>query len=391
MDAEKSKKERGILGFAPRSGQVPIILLTIFISGIVILIAGGFTKTDYRVVPALIWAFGCCVSGMLLGFLFAIPRTLPSGAIVAPAPAQNNAPRTDTPPARIDYDTKPVPGHNEINSNLVEVSDWLTKIIVGVGLVELKDLPRNAESVAFFIAPSLGIAIDSAVSIAGGIILFFSILGFLIGYLLTRIYLAVIIKWADNMVKIQNEPVRLRSGREIDIGELSLLQQDALSDLQWTVAELASAIPLNDASIAKIDTPPSTSSAKEVLWVDDRPENNTLLVEQLTNVGVKVEQVRSTQEALKFITTKHYDAIVSDMGRMEGKNYVGDAGIVLAQEVRRLAPNVPLMVFTNAMGAKLHGAAAKEAGVRLVTASGTRLIDALNKILNLSNAGGSVE
>ncbi len=43
----------------------------------------------------------------------------------------------------------------EINSNLVEVSDWLTKIIVGVGLIELKSLPGSARSMAAFIAPSL--------------------------------------------------------------------------------------------------------------------------------------------------------------------------------------------------------------------------------------------
>lgn len=383
MSNEKIKKETGLLGNLPQNSRVPIILLAIFLTGVIVVIWGGLTKSDYRVVPALLWALGFCVSGMLLGFLFAIPRTMPSGAVAASSPQGNAAEKPGTGATGTRVEVATVTGHNEINSNLVEVSDWLTKIIVGVGLVELKDLPANAESVARFIAPSLGIPTDSAVPIAGGIMLFFSVLGFLIGYLVTRIYLAVIIKWADNMVKIQNEIVRLPSGREIEVSELSRLQQNTLSDLQQTVAELASATPQNAASMEKMDaavTPTPATSVKRVLWVDDEPDNNTLLVEQLINAGVKVDQAMSTDEALKFISANSYDAIISDIGRMEGKNYVADAGVVLTQQVQRLAPNTPLLVFTSSRGATLHASALFAKGAHLVTTSGTRLIAELNKI-----------
>jgi CheY-like chemotaxis protein len=392
LAADTPKKDLHALKIVPRNGQVPIILLAIFVVGAVVVIIGGCTKSDYRVIPALLWALGFCVSGMLLGFLFAIPRTLPSGAVVAPtaSPSTSNhaveGAVTDADQeraARSGSHTLPTPGYNEINSNLVEVSDWLTKIIVGVGLVELKDLPANAESVARFISPSLGVDANSAVPIAGGIMLFFSVLGFLIGYLLTRIYLAVIIKWADNMVKIQNEPVRLRSGREIELSALSLLQQDTLSDLQQTVAELAST-PQNAESMAKVDAAVTTvaaPSAKRVLWVDDKPENNTLLVEQLIKGGVTVDQALSTQQALRFLAANNYDVVVTDMGRIEGKTYVPDAGVLLARQIQQLTPQLPVLVFTNGTGVKIHGAAARESGIRLVTTSGTRLIAEMNKIL----------
>lgn len=398
MTSQTPKKEPGFLEIVPRNSRVPIVLLAIFVMGTAVVILGGFSKSNYLVVPALLWAFGFCVSGMLLGFLFAIPRTLPSGAVIASAPAQSPATGQGTAgtaevsseqgaAARTQAATVPASGYNEINSNLVEVSDWLTKIIVGVGLVELKDLPKNAESVAAFIAPSLGITPRSAIPIAGGIMLFFSVLGFLIGYLVTRIYLAVIIKWADNMVKIQNEPVRLPSGREIDLTELSRLQQTALSDLQQTVAEMASATPQNAALMEKVDAasaPEATAPVRRVLWVDDIPENNTLLVEQLIEANVKVDQAISTEQAVKLISANRYDVIVTDMGRVEGKSYVADSGVVLTRKVKELSPNTPVLVFTSGKGARMHGSAAMEAGARLITASGTRLISALNQILNPS-------
>jgi CheY-like chemotaxis protein len=386
LGTENTKKDDGIFAIVPKNSQVPIILLAIFSAGVIVLVLGGFTGSNYLIIPALIWAFGFCTGGMLLGFLFAIPRTLPSGAIVAPTPGPSGTASGTDKGKQANSETTSGAGYNEINSNLVEVSDWLTKIIVGVGLVELKDLPQNAASVANFIAPSLGIATISAVPIAGGIMLFFSVLGFLIGYLLTRIYLAVIIKWADNMVKIQNDPtVRLRSSqREIGVSELSLLQQDALSDLQQTVVELASATPQTAASMEKVDAavaPPTPASKQRVLWVDDKPENNTLLVEQLNKAGIEVDEPTSTQQALKLLDQNVYSAIVSDMGRVEGKNYIGDAGIVLAEQVKLRFPNMPFIIFTSREGVRLHEAAAQKAGVRLVTTSGTRLIAALNQIL----------
>lgn len=187
----------------PPDTYVSVILLVIFLAGLTTIVFGGIFEPNFSIVPALIWAFGFCASGMLLGFLFGIPRTLPAGTVVADAqPARPGS--TDTPGSSSPSEPSATEGSStgqprEINSNLVEVSDWLTKIIVGVGLVELKKLPRAAQSVAEFIAPSLGVIdLNIARPVAGSIMMFFSVHGFLIGYLLTRIYLAVVIKHADH-------------------------------------------------------------------------------------------------------------------------------------------------------------------------------------------------
>ena len=131
----------------PKRDVLPYILLSILLAGLLAVLGGALFPPYYQAVPALLWSLGFCVSGMLLGFLFGIPRTVPSGTVDVPA-------ATEVPPNASNTLFTGTPSPMEINSNLVEVSDWLTKIIIGVGLIELKSLPGTAHGVADFIAPS---------------------------------------------------------------------------------------------------------------------------------------------------------------------------------------------------------------------------------------------
>ena len=74
-----------------------------------------------------------------------------------------------------------------MNTNLEEISDWLTKIIVGVTLVEVKPLIGRLGQAAILIAGSLGG--NSRISFAYAVMMYFTVTGFLGGYLLTRLYL----------------------------------------------------------------------------------------------------------------------------------------------------------------------------------------------------------
>jgi hypothetical protein len=76
-----------------------------------------------------------------------------------------------------------------INTNLEEISDWLTKIIVGVSLVEMQKAQTTLQEAAAFIAQSLGG--PSETSFAYGLMIYFSVSGFLGSYLLTRLYLQI--------------------------------------------------------------------------------------------------------------------------------------------------------------------------------------------------------
>tara|TARA_R110000850_G_scaffold200600_1_gene326696 strand:- start:817 stop:1767 length:951 start_codon:yes stop_codon:yes gene_type:complete len=140
---------------------------------------------------AALWALAFLLSGFFVGFLFGIPRVLQSSG---PLPEDSGSNGSS--------------GYNQqVNTNLEQISDWLTKIIVGVGLVELRSIPGLIDRLSIWVAGSW--TVDSSVSsellasLSGSIILFFSILGFLGGYLTTRLFLAGAFGRADKQATSQ--------------------------------------------------------------------------------------------------------------------------------------------------------------------------------------------
>lgn len=396
MDLSDSSGKAGksVTAVVRKRDVLPYILLFILLAGLLAVLAGALLPPYYHAVPALLWSLGFCVSGMLLGFLFGIPRSLPSGTVNAAPPDElangKSRPTDEPPPASADAATgNPsntlflgTPTPMEINSNLVEVSDWLTKIIVGVGLIELKSLPGSARSMAAFIAPSLATDTPTAMAIVGGIMLFFSVHGFLIGYLLTRIYLSIMIKRADSLVK--NESVRLESGKEIEVTELSRLQQKSLDDMQEAVTQLLLAHPPDGAAAvtALAAAPTAQRPVSLVLWLDDHPRNNTLLMEQLERENIKVDQAVSTRQALAMLQQKHYALFITDMARVENGRRVKDAGVRTVREVRQAQPALPIIVYCNKDTLASYGTEAQAAGARFITTSGTSLLASVNKLIH---------
>jgi hypothetical protein len=113
---------------------------------------------------ALAVAAAATVVGGIVGFLFGIPLTNQKNG-------QNSGDSTN--------------GSLKANTGLEQVSDWLTKIIVGVGLVQLGHaLPALGRLARSLNAPLGGIASSSAFGLA--LALYFAVLGFLFGYLWSR-------------------------------------------------------------------------------------------------------------------------------------------------------------------------------------------------------------
>jgi hypothetical protein len=106
-------------------------------------------------------ALATCVSGAVLGFLFGVPR-LRTGSSASPGSAADSSAF--------------VP-----NTNLEQISDWLTKIIVGATLVQLRPLVDGFASATAAIGAQLGVA-GAAIASGAIMVLFFSG-GFLWGYL----------------------------------------------------------------------------------------------------------------------------------------------------------------------------------------------------------------
>jgi hypothetical protein len=129
---------------------------------------------------ALVIACSALLLGGLLGFLFGIPRTLQQEG--GQTTQQYNNERQET--------------RYAVNTNLEQISDWLTKILVGVGLTQLANLPASLIAYANYAGAGLGNFPSSGVfSIA--LLLFFLADGFLISYLWTRLYFKGALEQAD--------------------------------------------------------------------------------------------------------------------------------------------------------------------------------------------------
>ena len=158
---------------------------------------------------AALWSLALWLLGGFGGFLFGIPKVFQPAPHETPAAtgpnvdsAQPTAPRPQA-PTRINY-------HQRINTNLEEISDWITKIIVGLGLVNLKEIPPAIGSLGSMIAPSLGAPADAHAGVATAVVLFFAILGFLFGYLVTRLYVQAALARADVRAQVAAGPEEVR-------------------------------------------------------------------------------------------------------------------------------------------------------------------------------------
>ncbi len=141
------------------------------------------TWAEYaRTVAGLLMIAGCAWAlGALVGFLFGIPRTLsvPPGEVVEGVLGRD----------QLQY---------RVNTNLEQISDWLTKILVGVGLAELHRLPAALRGAADYFAAAIGGR--TAADLSGfvvALLVYFAIAGLMTGYLGTRVLLTPLFKLVD--------------------------------------------------------------------------------------------------------------------------------------------------------------------------------------------------
>lgn len=137
-------------------------------------------QDQLTIATAGLWAFACLAGGSLLGFLFGVPK------VVIDTDGEGNGGRR-----RAGH-----PAHLP-NTNLDNISDWLTKAIVGVGLVELREIPGVVLRAAEFAAGGVE-ATPMGRSTAAALIVLFVSLGFIGGYVNTRLYFAAAFKKVED-------------------------------------------------------------------------------------------------------------------------------------------------------------------------------------------------
>lgn len=156
--------------------------------GVVIVVAGLQAFPCWQQMlrcVGLALAAGCAavMVGAGFGFLFGIPRTLQSSAAPRPKDAKDTAPEDDQ-----NARGAGVAG----NTNLERVSDWLTGMLVGAGLVELERLKYLFLKLVDALARGFSGGTTRepfAYALALCLVPYFLVSGFLVGYILTRRYL----------------------------------------------------------------------------------------------------------------------------------------------------------------------------------------------------------
>jgi hypothetical protein len=170
------------------------------------------------------------LSGGFLGFIFGIPSIL------------------QLEKSRIKY-----------NDNLVQISDWLTKIIVGVGLTQLYQIPHFIIQIGEHFQANFGginsIASQNAAArnIAIAIIGYFIVLGFLMIYFWTKTDYSTIMKYMDDdfnaelevekQAKEEAQQETLETTKKLEtVKEESMAKEEDLQALSQTFSSIAQGI-----------------------------------------------------------------------------------------------------------------------------------------------------
>jgi CheY-like chemotaxis protein len=174
------------------------------------------------------------------------------------------------------------------------------------------------------------------------------------------------------------------AGNELTMDEISEQQRNLISDLQEQLVELQKQVD----SIVKSEQTMSLPTAKEaeeapsvanhILWVDDNPKNNAFLIESFEGQGISVVTATSTEDALRNFNRRIFDRVITDMGRLEGKQFNPQAGLELIRQIRLIDNEIPIIMYTSSRSAREQRSVVLDAGATNITASPTELLNSLN-------------
>ena len=170
--------------------EVPRLFWWLPVAGLAAVLAysitQGFFTTKSLVVlsTASISAGAALLVGAFLGFLFGYPQRSSAAQGTARASA----------------------AFFELNTNLAQVSDWLTKILIGIGLVELGGLVDRLSDVGSALGSQLGKS-EATEAFATGLVIYFLVAGFLLAYLWTALRFARMLEVARRALEPPPAPL----------------------------------------------------------------------------------------------------------------------------------------------------------------------------------------
>ena len=290
--------------------------------------------------------------GGIIGFLFGIPRSL-QDIETAPASELDTERTSDELPSRARYVG---------NTNLEQISDWLTKILVGVGLTQLVNVPTALAGLGSALGPTLG-GFPSSGMFAVLTSVYYSVGGFFLTYLWARLHLASLLTESD--VEATRAAQHDRELRAIEVSR------------ELTSVHTAGEVALR--ALRDVADP----SLPRILWVDDRPTNNAREIREFESRGIAVDRATSTEKALELLeaNSEGYGVVISDMARGRDRR----AGYTLLEELRRRNHLLPYIIYAGS-GKPENDVDAKRLGALGSTNSPVRLFELVTTALDQARA-----
>ena len=178
------------------------------------------------------------------------------------------------------------------------------------------------------------------------------------------IVLPILIRGSDSLVQVLPEVAKFDFRlfpiqKSPDKRALSVLQREIMRiadylnnmideappyDATWTTASDT------DANEVRRRTEQNSKSdwRKQILWVDDRPDNNIYERRTIESLGVTFSLALSTEEALEILSSNQFGVIISDMGRREGPR----EGYRLLDDLRQGGNNTPFIIYAGSNAPK---------------------------------------
>lgn len=245
------------------------------------------------------------------------------------------------------------------NSNLEQISDWLTKLLVGAGLVQLSSFPAWAVRAGDYLGAGMSVPNSGAYSVVA--VLYGSGVGFLTAYLWTRLRLRSLLEAGDSIAAQASRQID-NVFEDLSRANLKSDQPEAEDQLYRTANEAVSQLRRS-----------RRSEPGRVLWVDDHPENNSALVSALQELNIPVDVVLTTSEAMAQFSNGEYSLVITDLGRSEGGVENEFAGEDLVKQIRASKSRTPIFVYAGVRGVRFRRRLL-DAGADLVTNRPTELL-----------------
>jgi hypothetical protein len=174
----------------------------------------------------LLSAGAAVVSGGLVGFLFGIPHV--KSATVDGKTSGGS--RSEDASAAINDD------RYSPSTSLEQIADWLTKIIVGVGLIDFHRLTVKLEILAAAIQSAMNVT-GSGYAFGLSLILYFGICGFTFAFLWSRLYLPDWFREADAVKELRAEVSDLAKQQRLHDDTIAFILRAIASDSTKAVSD----------------------------------------------------------------------------------------------------------------------------------------------------------